>query len=143
MNEKSPQKFLRFYPPHHFIFLPACALLLLYGGYRCWTDESLVWGLFSLSVFLILYLALMLRQHYALSLQDRIVVLEFRVRYAEHFDGRSEDIVRRLSFAQIASLRFCGESQFAQLLQKTLDENLSPEDIRKNIESWREDKYRV
>lgn len=58
----------KFYPPHHFVFLPLCLGLMVYGIIKIFktdAEEKLIWGLFSITVLLILFLAVMLRQHYA------------------------------------------------------------------------------
>lgn len=85
----------------------------------------------------------MLRQHYALGLQDRILRLEFRQRYFEIYGQRSENIEERLTFSQIAALRFAGDDEFKKLLEKTLKENLSANAIKKSITEWKADQNRV
>lgn len=135
----------KFYPPHHFIYMPLLLILLGVGIYKSMDDEihQLPWILFSVSVFLILYLAIMVRQHYALGLQDRIVRLEFRQRYFEIFGLRSDTIEEKLSFGQIAALRFAYDDEFKALLEKALKENISGDEIKKSIRNWRADHSRI
>ena len=78
------------YPPHHFVYLPLLAILFFIGIYKIFKDDAnnLIWILFSVGIFLFIYLTMMLRQHYALGLQDRILRLEFKQRYFELF-GKS------------------------------------------------------
>ena len=85
----------------------------------------------------------MLRQHYALGNQDRIIVLEFKQRYFELYNQRSDEIAEKLSFSQIAALRFAYDEEFKELLQKTLEENLSGKEIKQSIKHWRADNRRV
>lgn len=135
----------RFYAPHHFVLLPAIFILLIYGLYKRFTDDSaeLLWTLFSLVIFLILYLAIMLRQHYALVLQDRLLLTEFRQRYFEIFGTRSEDVVQKMDFSQIAALRFANDDEFKILLKRALDEKISGDVIKKSISHWKADNRRV
>lgn len=145
MSIQNYQNHKRFYAPHHFVLLPLLTIALGVGIYRYFTDEgdALAWLLFSISIFFILYLALMLRQHYALTLQNRIVKLEFRQRYYEFTGERSEATINKMNFGQIAALRFADDAEFLPLLEQTLSQNLSADDIKKKIKNWRADHDRV
>ena len=145
MNAQNYKNHRKFYAPHHFIYLPALLVLFGYGIYKRSADEEneLLWTLFSGIIFLILYLAIMVRQHYALVLQDRMVVIEFRQRYFELFGKRSDDIVSQLNFSQIAALRFAYDDEFKTLIERALNENISGDEIKKSITDWRPDLSRV
>ncbi|TXF74914.1 DUF6526 family protein [Chryseobacterium sp.] len=135
----------KFYAPHHFIYLPLLGILLILGIWKSVADEPhrLVWMLFSAIIFLLVYLALMVRQHYALGNQDRIIRLEFKQRYYELFQKRSDEVVEKLSFSQIAALRFAEDEEFTLLLDKALNEHLPGDAIKKSITKWRPDDHRV
>lgn len=135
----------KFYAPHHFIYLPILGILLVLGIWKSADDEEnqLSWILFSTVIFLIIFLAVMVRQHYALGNQNRIIRLEFRQRYHELFQKRSDDAVEKLSFGQIAALRFAEDEEFKLLLNRALNENLSGDEIKKSITNWRADHHRV
>ena len=145
MKTQNYQNHRKFYPPHHFILLPLLIILEAYGIYKIWDDEAnqLVWILFSIVIFLIFYLAFMTRQHYAIGLQNRIVRLEFRQRYFEIFKTRSDDVSEKLSFGQIAALRFAYDEEFKELLYQALNENISGDEIKKSIKNWRPDNERI
>lgn len=145
MKIQNYQNHRKFYPPHHFILLPLLMILEGYGIYKIWddTENQLIWILFSLVIFLIFYLAFMTRQHYALGLQNRIVQLEFRQRYFEIFGERSDEVCEKLSFGQIAALRFAYDDEFKELLCKALNENISGDEIKKSIKNWRPDNERI
>lgn len=85
----------------------------------------------------------MLRQHYALGNQNRIVRLEFKQRYFEIFGKRSDDIEEKLNFAQIAALRFAYDDEFKILLEKALKDNISVDAIKRSIKKWKPDFHRV
>lgn len=135
----------KFYAPHHFIYLPLLMILEVFGIRKIFTDESnqLIWILFSITVFLLFYLAFMLRQHYALGNQNRIILLEFKQRYFEIFGKRSDEIVEKLNFGQIAALRFAYDDEFKILLAKALSQNISGDEIKKSITTWKPDFNRV
>lgn len=135
----------KFYAPHHFIFLPLMLILITIGIRQGLRDKphQLEWVLFSIVCFCVFYLAIMLRQHYALGNQDRIVRLEFRLRYFELFGQSSRTIESKLSFGQIAALRFANDNEFRVLLDRALAENISGDDIKKSITNWQADDMRV
>ena len=135
----------KFYAPHHFIYLPLLLILEVLGIRKIFTDESnqLTWILFSVVIFLLFYLAFMLRQHYALGNQNRIIRLEFKQRYFELFGKGSDEIVEKLNFGQIAALRFAYDDEFKILLAKALSQNISGDEIKKSITNWKPDFNRV
>lgn len=136
---------LRFYAPHHFIFLPLMCFFIGIGIYKYFSDDQqkLIWGIFSLLSFCILYLAIMLRQHYALNNQNRIVRLEFYLRYFQLSGKKYDDNLNKLSFVQIAALRFAPDIEFLNLVQKAMSENTKADDIKKIIVNWKPDHMRV
>lgn len=145
MKKQNYKNHRKYYPPHHFIYLPLLILLEVLGVYNIWNDpqHKLVWILFSIIIFLLFYLAIMVRQHYALGIQNRVVILEFRQRYFEMFNRRSDDVVEKLSFSQIAALRFAEDEEFKELLYKALHENISGDEIKRSITIWKPDHQRV
>jgi hypothetical protein len=145
MESQNYKNHRKFYAPHHFVFLPLLIVLEGIGIYKVFNDEQnqLSWILFSIVIFLIFYLAIMLRQHYALVLQNRIVRLEFRQRYFEIFGLRSDDAEEKLSFGQIAALRFAYDDEFKIYLEKALKENIKGDEIKQSIKKWRADHHRV
>lgn len=145
MKTQNYQNHSRYYAPHHFVYLPLLIILEGFGIFKIFNDEEhqLLWILFSVVIFLIFYLAIMLRQHYALVLQNRMVRLEFKQRYFEIFNLRSDLVEEKLSFSQIAALRFAYDDEFKILLEKALKENISGNEIKKSIKKWRADENRV
>ncbi|GEN68881.1 MULTISPECIES: DUF6526 family protein [Chryseobacterium] len=145
MKEQNYRNHRKFYPPHHFIYLPILIVLEIFGIYKITDDpgNQLTWILFSIVIFLLFYLAFMTRQHYALGLQNRMVILEFKQRYFEIFNKRSDEIVDQLKFDQIAALRFTYDDEFKELLEKALQENISGDEIKRSIKRWRADLLRI
>lgn len=145
MKEQNYRNHRKFYPPHHFIYLPILIVLEIFGIYKITDDPEnrLTWILFSIVIFLLFYLAFMTRQHYALGLQNRMVILEFKQRYFEIFNKRSDEIVDQLKFDQIAALRFTYDDEFKELLEKALQENISGDEIKRSIKRWRADLLRI
>lgn len=145
MSKQTYKNHKRYYIPHHFIFLPLVTAACVLAFYKVWKADTdkLSWLLFAIACFFILYLALMLRQHYALGNQDRIIRLEFRLRYFQLYGKPADDIEKRLSFGQVAALRFADDEAFKVLLDRALTEGLSPDEIKRSITAWQADNMRV
>lgn len=144
MKTQNFKNHIRFYPPHHFLFYPI--LILLFGGsiyFTCTEHEKIIWGYISAVLFLLFFLAYMLRQHYALTLQNRIVKLELRYRYFVLSGNRLETIEYKFTDDQLFALRFASDAELIPLTERTLNENLTGDDIKKAIIQWKGDYNRV
>ena len=144
METQSYKNHIRYYPPHHFVYYPIILTFLSFSIYfSCTTEDSLIWSFIS-GIFVVLFcLAFMLRQHYALTLQNRIVRLELRYRYFSITGKRLEDFEHRLNDDQLFALRFAPDDEFPELTQKAMNENLSGKEIKKAIQHWKGDYERV
>ncbi|MDP3680104.1 MAG: DUF6526 family protein [Flavobacterium sp.] len=144
METQSYKNHIRYYPPHHFVYYPIIMTFLAFSIYfSCNTEDSLIWSFIS-GIFVVLFcLAFMLRQHYALTLQNRIVRLELRYRYFSITGKRLEDFEHRLNDDQLFALRFASDDEFPELTQKAMNENLSGKEIKKVIQHWKGDYERV
>ena len=146
MAAKNPAKY---YPLHHFILLPLTLIMVVYTIRRYVgvagddSEISRLW--FSLAaVTLLFFVALvMLRQHYALTLQDRIARLEVRQRYFEVSGQRFATLEKDLSLKQIITLRLAGDQELPALAQAAAREKLSPKDILSRINDFQLDTMRV
>ena len=142
---QSYKNHIRFYPAHHFIFYPIVALFFAFALRQAIVldDNKALWACVAGVVFLIGWLSFMVRQHYGMTLQNRIVVFELRYRYYVLTHQRLEALEDRLNFGQIAALRFAPDEELPGLVQRTLDENLSSSAIKKSIKNWLPDHSRI
>jgi hypothetical protein len=97
----------------------------------------------SAGIFLIGWLSFMTRQHYALTVQNRVVRLEMRLRYFELTGKRFEPYETELGFDRIAALRFASDPELPDLLVRALSENLSAKAIKQAVKNWVPDNMRV
>ena len=136
---------IRFYPPHHFVFYPITLALLASAIYFAINDtpNQKLWMFMSIVIFLIIVLGLMLRQHYALVLQDRIVRSELRYRYFVITNTRFEPMEQLLNDGQIFALRFAPDEELPKLVQRAVAEKMSGNQIKKAIVNWFPDHQRV
>lgn len=136
---------IRYYPPHHFVFYPLMLAVIAAGTWQIVTDEAncTLWIFITLLSAVIVWVAWMLRQHYALTLQNRLVLLELRYRYFKVTGKHLEELEAGLTEGQLFALRFAPDDEIEALAQKALKENLSPDAIKKSIKRWRADNRRV
>jgi hypothetical protein len=136
---------IRFYPAHHFIFYPVIGFLFVFAIRKALVDEAnaALWFFAAALVFMIGWLSFMVRQHYGMTIQNRVVVLEMRHRYYVLTNQRLEPLEDRLSFGQIAALRFASDEELPALVQRTLAENLSAKAIKESIVNWLPDHKRI
>jgi len=142
--EQNFKNHIRYYTPHHFIFYPVMLLVMGFCVGRSFDNENrLIWIFLFLAFFSITLLSFMLRQHYALTLQDRIVMQELRYRYFATTGKRLEPYEDKLSKGQLFALRFAPDEEMPALLEKAIAENLDPKAIKKSIKHWKADNQRV
>jgi len=135
---------IRFYTPHHFIYYPVLILFLIASIYlSITTEDHLVWAFISVAFVFLFALAYMLRQHYALTLQNRIVRLEMRYRYFTLTGKRFEEFEYKLTDDQIFALRFAPDNELIPLIEDVLKNNLTGNAIKKAIVHWKADYHRV
>ncbi|MCD6065262.1 MAG: hypothetical protein K0S33_88 [Bacteroidetes bacterium] len=145
MSQQNYSNHKRYYTSHHFVFYPVLGALLLFSLYCCFTysKNRMIWAVITALCAAVIWLSFMLRQHYALGNQNRIVILEMRLRYFTLTGKRMEEIEDRLSFGQIAALRFAPDEEFLPLLERTLKEKLEADAIKRAIKNWKPDYRRV
>ncbi|AWM33839.1 DUF6526 family protein [Hymenobacter nivis] len=146
MAAKNP---VQLYLWHHFVLLPAALILAGYGITRyvhvAGDDDQIARLWFTVGALAVVGLGvlLMLRQHYALTLQDRICRLEVRQRYFEVSGQRFAPLEKDLSLKQILRLRLAGDAELPALAQAAAKEKLSPADIQARINDFQFDTMRV
>jgi len=80
---------------------------------------------------------------YTVRLQDRIILLEMKVRAAELLPAGQDAQLAKLTKQQIVALRFASDEELGALLDRAVRENMAPKDIKAAIKTWRPDPYRT
>lgn len=144
MEKQAYKNHIRYYLPHH-VFFYLCVLLLtaISANGIFHHNHHLVWIALTALSLMVGWLSFMTRQHYALICQNRIVRLEMRFRYYVLTGQRLEAIEKQISFKQLAALRFASDGELDELIKRTINEQLSPDDIKKTIIDWQPDYMRV
>jgi hypothetical protein len=152
MAEKKPQTFAnhaRLDPPFHFFVLPVfvlgLVLTLIHFFYHL--RESDFRDNFHSFLLILLALALLTLifkvRLYSLKVQDRVIRLEERLRLMQLLNEPLRSRIPELSEEQLCGLRFASDAEVAKLAERALNEKLSRKDIKKAIQNWRPDYWRV
>ncbi len=145
MSEKKPQTFanhVRFDPPYHFFVAPVFFLLAIAG------TVHFIWrpGWHSALMFVVavaLMTAVLKIRTYALRVQDRVIRLEEQLRLTLLLPEPLRSRIPELTEGQLIALRFASDAELAKLTERALSEKLSRADIKKAIQTWRPDYWRV
>jgi Family of unknown function (DUF6526) len=116
------------------------AIVLLVGA---WLFEwpTLHVGVVSLSVGVAVLVSI--SRTYITRLQDRIILLEMKVRCAEVLPAGQDALLAQLHPKQVVALRFAADEELGALLQRAVSERMPPREIKKAIKSWRGDYFRT
>lgn len=132
----------RFDPLVHFALVPfflASALTLIGNLIR---HPSLHNAWLMLAAFAALLLTLTVRG-YALRVQDRLIRLEERLRMERVLPDELRARIPELTVRQHVGLRFASDGELADRVREALAEGLNDEAIKKRIQVWRPDTFRV
>jgi len=152
MAEKKPQTLAnhaRFDPLFHFFVIPVFGLgvLLALIHFFAHITEGDFHDHFHAFLLILLALALLVAvfkiRLYSLRVQDRVIRLEERLRLAALLSEPLRSRIPELTEDQLIGLRFASDAEIPKLVERSLNEKLSRADIKKAIQTWRPDYWRV
>jgi hypothetical protein len=143
--EKKPQTFAnhtRLDPLYHFFALPVFAICIIAAIIHFVMHPSLHSALlFVVSV--AAAIAVVKLRTYPLKVQDRVIRLEERLRLISLLPEPLRSRIPELTEGQLVALRFASDAEVPKLAERALSEKLAPADIKKAIQNWRPDYWRV
>jgi hypothetical protein len=120
--------------------LTLIAIIALVGAWLFdWATVEL--GAVSLSTAVAVLVSI--SRSYIVRLQDRIILLEMKVRCAEVLAAGQDARLTELTPKQIVALRFASDEELGQLLDRAVREKLPPREIKRAIKRWRPDYLRT
>ena len=141
MSEQSYESHTHRPVPTGIVGLLALTALVLMIGYLFFGWQTRDWALLAV-IGAVVQLGAISRL-YTINLQDRIILLETKVRCAEVLPAGQDANLAKLSKKQIVALRFASDEELGALLERAVRENISPKDIKASIKNWRPDPYRT
>lgn len=145
MSEKKPQTYAnhtRWDPLFHFFALPVFLLLGIAGLVHFIRRPGLHSGLMFVAGVALAVVVFKVRL-YALRVQDRVIRLEEHLRLGALLPESLRPRIPELTTSQLVGLRFASDGELTKLVERTLTEKLSQADIKKSIQTWRPDYWRV
>jgi hypothetical protein len=141
----APQTFAnhrRFEPLQHFILTPILLITWITTLWHLYKYPSLHSFWVMILGLALLLLALQIRG-YALKVQDRLIRLEETLRMGRLLPEDLEGRIPELSVKQMVGLRFASDGELSDRVREALDQNLDGEAIKKRIQTWKPDTFRV
>ncbi|HEY6303354.1 MAG TPA: DUF6526 family protein [Terriglobales bacterium] len=145
MTTASPQNFsnyTRYDPLFHFFILPVFAISLLLTIVHLVRRPGLH-SAWLVVVMIAAMVAIFNIRLYALKVQDRVIRLEERLRLASLLDPALRPRIPEFTESQLIALRFASDAELSALATLALSEKLAGPDIKKSIQQWRPDEWRV
>ena len=145
---ETPQSYAhhtRWDPPFHFFILPVFVLAVLAAIVHLFMHfhHHPVHGVLMVLLAFAALVAIFKIRLNALKVQDRVIRLEERLRLATVLPEPFRSRIPELTVSQLIGLRFASDGELPGLVQKTLNEKLSRDEIKKSIQTWRSDDWRV
>jgi len=150
----------RFVPAYHFVIMPILLLNIVFAGYGIWQgmDQGPTVGPdgqpmavhHALPVMAIWHLiagigvaGLGMTRTMAITVQDRVILLEMRLRLADILPADLKARSRELTKSQVIGLRFASDGEMAGLVTRCLAGELkNGEAVKKEIKTWVPDTQR-
>ena len=145
MSEKSQsfKNHAKLVPAFHFFAVPVLAANAVWLTYRAighpvW--ETVIGALTGWALITVAFLA----RIFALTVQDRVIRLEMRLRLRELLPPDLQARIPEFTHAQLVAMRFASDRQLPTLARRVLDEHLRDRKaIKAMVEEWQPDHLRA
>jgi hypothetical protein len=144
MQEQNYANHRQVVPAFHFVLLGILGLTLIgslvnlyksFGSHARLYSASLIVVLVVTSVMIALF-----SRMFSVKAQDRAIRAEENLR---HYVLTGKLLDPRLDVKQIVALRFAADQEFAALAARAAQESMPPDAIKRAVQHWRGDTYRV
>ncbi|HTK28116.1 MAG TPA: DUF6526 family protein [Vicinamibacterales bacterium] len=132
----------RLLPPYHLFVLPVLLLNVLNALRHVWTSPDLhdLWALVVAAALLALGL---LARTMTLTVQDRVIRLEMRMRLRELLPADLQPRIAELTPRQLIAMRFACDAELSDLTRAVLSDKLDPKSIKARVKDWQADWLRA
>ena len=144
MAEQNFENHKRLVPPYHYFVLPVLALNFIWSIVRVvkvgLSFDGVVWILTALAILL----AALFGRMFALSVQNRVIRLEERIRMERLLPADLKPRIGEFSCGQLIALRFASDAELPELARKVLTDKIEEgKAIKHMVKNWRADYLRA
>jgi hypothetical protein len=144
MSEQNFENHGRIVPSYHFFAIPVFVINFVWSLFRLKQLEFSFAGIFGVILAAAFVVLAFRARVFALAVQDRVIRIEERLRYAQVLPADLQARTGELTINQIVSLRFACDAELPALARKVLDEKLTERKaIKQLIKSWKPDYQRA
>jgi len=145
MGERVPQTYAnhtKWDPLFHFFLLPVVLTHLVLSIWKLIRQPGVETAWLTVLALAALVAVFKIRTN-ALSVQDRVIRLEERLRLAPLLGEPLRSRLGELTAGQLVALRFASDAEIPALVDRVLRDKMRSKDIKKAIVTWRPDYQRV
>jgi hypothetical protein len=144
MPEQNFQNHGKIVPVFHFFAIPVFIANFVWSLFRLRQLGFSFAGIFGVILAAALVILVFEARLFALAVQDRVIRVEERLRYAQVLPADLQARTGELTINQIVSLRFASDAELPTLTRKVLDEKLTERKaIKRLIKTWKPDYQRA
>jgi Family of unknown function (DUF6526) len=144
MAEQNFSNHNKLVPAFHFYVLPALFLNLGWSFHRLRLSGFSTDGWIGVIVAVAILLGFTWARMFALTVQDRVIRLEERLRFAALLPADLQPRIGEFTLNQLVALRFASDAELPALARKVLDEKIiKRRAIKQLVKSWRPDYLRA
>ncbi|MFZ0820738.1 MAG: DUF6526 family protein [Candidatus Acidiferrales bacterium] len=133
----------RWVPPYHFFALPVFLVNIgwqIYHLIKGFSADTVISTLLAFALFI----AALFGRLFALSVQDRLIRLEMRLRMASVLPQDMRGRIPEFTVNQLVALRFASDEELPALARKVLDEKIGArKPIKQMVKNWQPDEQRA
>lgn len=140
---QSYQKHARWLPAFHFFVLPVLLVNLMNSIRHVWQAPTLHYG-FEVVIAAALLMLGFLSRIMALTVQDRVIRLEMRLRLRQMLPPDMQPRINELTHRQLVALRFASDEEMPELVRELYAGKLTTaKEIKMRVKSWQPDWLRA
>ena len=140
---QSYKNHVRLLPAFHFFVLPVLLLNLANAARHLWMMPTRSTA-FALVVAAALLMLALLARVQAVTVQDRVIRLEMRLRLRGLLPPDLQPKINELSHRQLVALRFASDAEMTDLVRDVMDGKLTTaKEIKTRVKNWQADWLRA
>jgi uncharacterized protein DUF6526 len=138
------QNHTRLVPPFHMFVLPVLLVNVGWSIYHLVKAGVSFESVFGILLAIALLLLGLFARTFVLTVQDRVIRLEMRLRMAEVLPAELRPRISEFTVGQMCALRFASDAELPGLARKVLDDKMSSRKaIKQMIKNWQADYLRA